>query len=426
MESLHLQPEGSRPDGTGLTEDGVEQMLALAERLRAQNGGSLDDNAVQAVAEATGAPIEYVRLAVKLRSEKETQSFAAKLRSQYLTLEPHTRRFVLSGAAATLCSLFAVAADRAEWAVRDSRTASSPGSLLSIVSLVFLTLGLYNACIARDAKSGATAGAVFGASFFAAHEMFTFMLGLPASYSWTAFLIVPFTLLGAVVGMGLQKVTDRYRKPLGLRDPLKERQDLLRQLVDLQDKLKSGEQSCTFLSVDIVDSTRMKAEADLLAVEFTFNEYHGFVERTVKRYGGRVHSTAGDGVTAAFDHPQQALGAAKNIQAGLLELNTYRNKTGRPIVLRQGIHSGTVVAPDATDVTSLNFSHVIDVAAHFQKAAPPGGVAVSDAASVYLPGGPLALGGERVSVSGVEGTIWTSKAPSAASPATPPPLPKGI
>ena len=409
-----------------MTDDSVEQMLALAERLRAANGGMLDDSAVQAVAEATGAPVEYVRLAVKLRSEKETQSFLAKLRSQYLTLEPHTRRFVVSGAAATLCALFATGADRAHWALRTSEDAASPGPLLSVVSLVWLTVGLYNACVTRDSRAGAAAGAIFGASFLAAHEMFAFLLRLPASHALDAALIVPFSLLGAVVGLGLQKATDRYRKPLGLRDPLKERQDLLRQLVDLQERLKSGEQSCTFLSVDIVGSTRMKANADPLSVEFTFNEYHTFVGRTVKRYGGRVHSTAGDGVTAAFDHPQQAFGAAKNIQAGLMELNAFRNKIGQPIVLRQGIHTGTVVAPDATDVTTLEFSHVIDLAAHFQKAAPPGSVAVSDPASVYLPGGARVLGGERILVSGVEGTLWLPRAVASNVASTPPPLPEGV
>ena len=405
-----------------MTEDGVEQMLALAERLRAANGGMLDDSAVQAVAEATGAPVEYVRLAVKLRSEKETQSFLAKLRSQYLTLEPHTRRFVVSGGAATLCALFDVAANRANYGLRDHIT--SAGSLLGVVSLVWFTLGLYNACMTRDAKTGAAAGAVFGASFFAAHEMFNFILRLPSSYALSPLLVIPFALLGAVVGLGAQRLTDRYRKPLGLRDPIKERQDLLRQLVDLQDKLNSGEQSCTFLSVDIVGSTRMKANADPLSVEFTFNEYHTFVERTVRRYGGRVHSTAGDGVTAAFDHPNAAFGAARNIQAGLMELNAFRNKIGQPIVLRQGIHTGTVVAPDATDVTTLEFSHVIDVAAHFQKVAPPGGIAVSDPAGAHLPGGPAGLGDGRVAVSGVEGTLWLPKTVGVGS-ATPPPLPEG-
>lgn len=405
-----------------MTEDSVEQMLALAERLRAANGGMLDDSAVQAVAEATGAPIEYVRLAVKLRSEKERQSFLAKLRSQYLTLEPHVRRFVVSGAAATLCALFDVAADRANLGYGNHVT--STGSLLGVVSLIWLTLGLYNACVTRDSKTGAATGAIFGASFFAAHELFKIFLSLPPSHALAAFWIVPFTLLGAIVGLGLQRVTDRYRKPLGLRDPIKERQELLRQLVDLQDKLKSGEQSCTFLSVDIVGSTKMKANADPLSVEFTFNEYHTFVERTVSRYGGRVHSTAGDGVTAAFDHPASAFGAAKNIQAGLLELNAYRNKIGQPIVLRQGIHTGTVVAPDATDVTSLNFSHVIDLAAHFQKAAPAGGIAVSDPAASYLPGGLRTVGDDRIAVSGVEGAVWLPKTTFASGPAsTPPPIP---
>ena len=419
MESLH-----ATPTETTMTEDAVDQMLALAERLRAANGGTLDDSAVQAVAEATGAPTEYVRLAVKLRSEKEAPSFLARLRSQYLTLEPHTRRFVLSGGAATLCALFAVAAHLAGWTVRNSAEATSPGPLLSVVSLVWLTLGLYNVCVTRDARTGAAAGAIFGASFLVAYEMFAFLLRLPASHALDATLIVPLTLLGAVAGLGLQKVTDRYRKPLGLRDPLKERHDLLRQLVDIQERLKSGEQSCTFLSVDIVGSTVLKAKADALSVEFTFNEYHGFVERTVRRYGGRVHSTAGDGVTAAFDHPGQAFGAAKHIQAGLMELNAFRNKIGEPIVLRQGIHAGTVVAPDAGDVTTLEFSQVIDLAAHLQKAAPPGGIAVSDAAGSQLPGGVPCLGGTRLDVSGHGGTVWLPRAVAPVVGATPPPVPE--
>ena len=90
----------------GMTDDSVEQMLILAERLRESNGGELDESAILAVAEATGAPVEYVRLAVKLRSEKEKRSFVANLRSQYRTLEPHTRRYVLSGAAAASAPIF--------------------------------------------------------------------------------------------------------------------------------------------------------------------------------------------------------------------------------------------------------------------------------------------------------------------------------
>src|SRR5262249_37432708 len=168
-------------------------------------------------------------------------------------------------------------------------------------------------------------------------------------------------------GLLVFKIVDTYRAKLGLIDPVKERQELLKQLVDIQDKLRSGEQTISFLSVDIVGSTRMKQIADPLSVEFTFTEYHKFVEMIARRYGGRVHSTAGDGMTLAFDSPSQAFGAARTIQTGVIELNTFRNKIGVPIVLRCGVHTGTVMAPDASDVTTINFADVIDISAHLQK-----------------------------------------------------------
>ena len=71
---------------------------------------------------------------------------------------------------------------------------------------------------------------------------------------------------------------------------MRERQELLKQLVDIQDKLRSGEQEVSFLSVDIVGSTRMKQMADPLSVEFTFTEYHKFVEMIARRSGDVVAS----------------------------------------------------------------------------------------------------------------------------------------
>lgn len=71
-----------------LNDDAVEEMLALAERLRASNGGQLDELAIQAVAEATGAPTEYVRLVVKVRAEKERRGLVSNMRAQYLSLDP--------------------------------------------------------------------------------------------------------------------------------------------------------------------------------------------------------------------------------------------------------------------------------------------------------------------------------------------------
>jgi class 3 adenylate cyclase len=239
-------------------------------------------------------------------------------------------------------------------------------------------------------------------------------------------MLLPITMFGILGGVALHRLFDKNRKKLGLRDPIQERQELLTQLHELRDKLHSGEQSMTFLSVDIVGSTRMKQHADPLAVEFTFNEYHQFVERIARKYGGQVHSTAGDGVTCAFDHPQQAYGAARNLQSGLIELNMLRNKLGTPLTLRCGIHTGTVVTPDASDVTSLNFAQVIDIAAHLQKITPPGGIAVSEASASGLIGGMDAVGPERGEIEGVHAAIWVPKSLAPKPTATePPPLPHG-
>ncbi|HSI71903.1 MAG TPA: adenylate/guanylate cyclase domain-containing protein, partial [Fimbriimonas sp.] len=221
------------------------------------------------------------------------------------------------------------------------------------------------------------------------------------------------------------KIVDRNRSKWGLKDPVKDRQELLRQLHDLQNKLQSGKQSMTFVSFDVVGSTRMKQSADPLAVEFTFNEYHDFVERIARKHGGSLHSTAGDGIICAFENSTDGFAAAKNIQAGLIELNTFRNKIGTPLVLRAGLHTGTVVAPDATDASSVNFAEVIDLAAHLQKACPPGGIAVSTAAAAHLVGGFQAVGNQRVNVLDIEAAIWQPRQALALPAMAPPALPEG-
>jgi class 3 adenylate cyclase len=383
-----------------LSDENVEHMIALAERLKANNGGMLDDSAIAAIAEATGAPTEYVRLAVKVRTEQRKDSALANLRAQYLTLEPDMRKYVLSGVLATACAVMSVA----EAWVQDR---GYHYNVFGMLALVFLTLGIYIVSLGRSSRAALVAGAIFGGGYFAMNAVFSAIFRLPAQIE--AFMLIPFTILGAVVGIALQSFVTKYRPRLGLKDPVKERQELLRQMMDLQTKLKASEQHCTFVSLDVVGSTRMKELADALSVEFTFNEYHQFVERVTFKHSGTIHSTAGDGIICAFDQPYQAFAATKNILTGLFELNTYRNKIGVPIQLRAAIHTGTVMTAQAGDISSVNFAHVIDIAAHLQKAAPPGGIAVSDDVAIYLPGGRDSVGKERVQVGNVPATIWTAK-----------------
>lgn len=385
-----------------MTQDSVDEMLDLAERLRAQNGGELDESAIQAVSEATGMPVEYVRLAAKLRVEKEKRTALGNIRAQFLTLGPETRRYVFSGMAAALGSLFSTIGTRMDQ-VTETISNSSYG-LFGMLSLLCMGLAAYNISLARDVKTAAVSGAIFGAGGLLMSSLFSMLLGVQGRFA--EWVLIPYAAIGAVAGIVLFKIVDRNRAKLGLKDPKKDRQDLLRQLVDLQTKLKSAEMSVTFLSLDVVGSTRMKQHADPLAVEFTFNEYHAFVDRLAVKYGGRVHSTAGDGMICAFENTVHAFAAAKNIQAGLIELNTFRNKIGTPIVLRAGIHSGTVMAPDTGDVTTVSFAHVIDMTAHIQKECPAGGIAVSSVSAAQLAGGMQTVGTERIRAMDLEAAVW--------------------
>ncbi len=396
-----------------ISEHTVEQMLKLAERLRESQGGELNDEAILAVAEATGAPVDYVRIAVARVSRDEKQTVTKKLRGTYLSLDPEERAWVTAGAIGAGAGI-AYAIDE-KWPHNNG--------LFMIVMILLLVIGFATIAMRKDSRMATISGAILGCVGVISSSVFGLLLRL--SSPGEPMMIIPLTFISSFLGFAVQKIVSSNRKSFGVKDPTSERQDLLRQLNDLKAKLESGKQRLTFLSVDIVGSSRMKVGADPLSVEFTFNEYHRFVERATLKHGGTVHSTAGDGVTCAFEHPQLAWQAASYIQVGIIELNTFGNKLGAPVVLRCGIHSGDVMAPDINDVTSVNFAHVIDIAAHLQKVCPPGGIAVSQHAAIEIPGGPSAIGTERVEADGVVGYVWLPKARVTAHAAEgPPPLPE--
>jgi class 3 adenylate cyclase len=404
-----------------LTEDSVDHVLALVERLRKEKGEDLDESAIQAVAELTSAPIEYVRLAAKLRVEKEKQGFFASVRAQFLTLGPATRRYVFSGLAAAMAALFGVIGNMLDQATRAINGSSY--AVFGMLALLSAGLALYNISLSRESRAAAISGGIFGGGYYLMSSLFSMILQVHGRYD--EWMLVPFVAFGAIAATMVYKVIERNRAKWGLKDPYKDRQELLRELVDLQNKLRSGEQSMTFVSFDVVGSTRMKQSADPLSVEFTFNEYHEFVERIVRKHRGSVHSTAGDGIICAFSNPSDGFAAARNVQAELIELNTFRNKIGTPLVLRAGVHTGTVVAPDATDASSVNYAHVIDIAAHLEKVCPPGGIAVSSDAALLLQGGMDAVGAQRVRSMDVEAAVWLPRQALAVPAIAPPALPEG-
>lgn len=389
-------------------EDRIHEMLVLAARLRENTGGELDDTAIAAVAEATGAPLEYVRLAVRTLPELDKKhTLWDRGRAAFLSFNPDVRRMVFGG----LMGLSGGLALFLAAALRDK------SGFLSMLSLITAGVGIWNSGNARSQRTAAVSGAIQGAAQILLYTLFAFVYQplVPLLVMWhiaatkvgsmSPALLPVFVVLGGVLGLLGHEFISKNRQKMGLHDPTEERKKLIQQLVEIQDKLNSDEQFVTFLSVDVVGSTAMKAEANALAVEYTFNEYHRYVETVTLKFGGKVHSTAGDGVTCVFDNASSGLAAAKAILGGLFEFNAFRNRIGRDIQLRGGLHTGPVLAP-GRDATSVNFSHVIDVAAHMQKSAPIGGLLVSAETAKGCPGGLGSISEERLQVQGIEAATW--------------------
>ncbi len=397
-----------------ISEHQVVHMLELAERLRMSMGSELDDEAIAAVAELSHLPVEHVRAIVGRMPEGKTKrGLLSSIRHAILGLDPDTRRYVGSGILATNFGLLNVVGSKF----------GDQFGLMGVAAGAILIAALWNFAVSRETKTALIAGALFGGVFFVTRSLF--LLAFRGTETVSSGLILPFIIGFGLGALAIQTIASRLKKEIGGRDSQTERQDLLRQLVDLQDRLRSGEQSISFLSLDVVGSTQLKQNADSLSVEYTFTEYHNWVSWIVTKYGGKVHSTAGDGVTCAFEHPQQAYSAARYMQSGIVELNAFKNKIGSPIVLRAGIHYGVVNAPAGEDITKLNFASVIDIAAHMQKVAPPGGIAISEAAAQYVPGGAMAIGREQVEISDTKGWVWQPKALTLGGGSGPPALPEG-
>jgi class 3 adenylate cyclase len=403
-----------------MSEEEIQQMIVLATRLREQAGGELDDEALIAVSEATGAPLDYIRLAVRsVPQQMQRRTFFDQVKSSFLAFDPDVRRMVAAG-------VIGGAAGFAQfwmWAL----PGGDRSGLFSIMAFFFWLAGIYNASVSRKSQIAVASGVILGLSSQIVTSLFSVfdsLLTLEGNGGSNVFLTIACVIIGAVGGLSGFEYLRKNRKKLGLGDPAAERHVLLGQLLEIQNKLKQDEKQVTFVSVDVVGSTRIKTENDALSVEFTFNEYHKYIEQVTARFGGKIHSTAGDGVTCVFDDASSAVAAGKAMQAGLFEFNAFKNQLKTPISMRAAVHSGHVLAP-GQEATAVNFAHVIDVAAHLQKVAEPGTLAVSSATAAFI-GGLNAIGTERVFAENVEAAVWRPKLQLAAANLTSivPPTPR--
>lgn len=223
---------------------------------------------------------------------------------------------------------------------------------------------------------GAMAGIIILAGYMAAWmipmeglgwETFISVYSQDPAVLINAGILIAMASLGGV-GATIDERTEHHRK-LETADQAA----LLTEIIRLRQLLETGSADVCVMVVDCVQSTRMKQNADPLAVEISFREFHEFISQEVTRNGGSVHSVAGDGAVAEFSSIPNAFAAARRIQTLIPEFNSVSNKLNIPFRLRIGLHCGSVHG----GLEKVMFTTVIDVAAHIEKLAPAGGIIVT-------------------------------------------------
>lgn len=235
------------------------------------------------------------------------------------------------------------------------------------------------------AKPRTAVGASIAASIAAALP-FLLPIGLfgPTYYFQATNLIAPLTwgvVLAGVAWVAGQGGEVRGRTMHQANLAQNDQATLAAEMLRIQWRLSDGATNVCVLFVDVARSRDMKAKADPLTVEFSFREYQEWVRMTCEARDGRVTATSGDGAVVAFRTPESAFSAARRLQTDLAEFNRRWNRLSKPFRLRIGLHLGHV----SGDLDEVQFTDVIDVAAHLQEAAPVSGIAVSAKVAKALP-----------------------------------------
>jgi class 3 adenylate cyclase len=199
---------------------------------------------------------------------------------------------------------------------------------------------------------------------------------------WITTLAYSF-VLGLVAGLGaLIEERAALEARLNRDDPAA----LLAEMIEIQRRLTPTTAMVCVMIVDAAKSSLMKAEADPLEAEWTFRAYQKFIEDVVTRFGGRIHSTAGDGAVAYFDDCTRAFAAARTIQTEVGDFNLKVSRLKSPFRLRIGLHCGTI----AGELEKVEFTEVIDIAAHVEANSQVGGILVTEPVAGHLEGEALA------------------------------------
>ncbi|TMH22321.1 MAG: adenylate/guanylate cyclase domain-containing protein, partial [Betaproteobacteria bacterium] len=148
------------------------------------------------------------------------------------------------------------------------------------------------------------------------------------------------------------------------------------------------------LAADVAGYTRLMA-ADAGGTVAALEEARALFHEQIAAQGGRVVDMAGDSVLALFESAAGAVDAALAVQKAL-EAASRATAAERRLRVRIGVHLGDVIEKADGSI----YGHGVNVAAHLQTKAAPGGVCMSEAlyesVKERLPGAARFAGRQRL------------------------------
>jgi class 3 adenylate cyclase len=162
--------------------------------------------------------------------------------------------------------------------------------------------------------------------------------------------------------------------PQGIKSKISRHKKLEQEQYKAMLDLYSHYQDGTFLSLDIVSSTKLKEGESSLAVINSFQAFQAYIKEHIARAASTVFS--GDGVMCLFKDPQRAVDTALKILQDLTQFNQQASSLKRDFNVRIGINSGPILMEETSDLGTVT-EQTIDIAGHLQKYGKPGRLLIS-------------------------------------------------
>ncbi len=153
------------------------------------------------------------------------------------------------------------------------------------------------------------------------------------------------------------------------------RKDLLEIYARTKKSLEEHKVKMAFLSIDVVNSTGMKAGEEPGIAERDFRHYKRLVVRALSANNVLKSAWTPDGVMAGFKSVPEAVSAAQTVIADLKKFNSEVKTIKAEFAVRAGINAGEVFCDETTPMAEMT-DMVIDIAGHMQKYGCVNGIAI--------------------------------------------------